>query len=190
MAGGNLFKNRIKGSASYIIESLFIILQEKPFKSISIGEITNKAGVHRTTFYRNFSDKEEVIKQFYKCFLREYLDKLLHNNPATAQEYLEVFADSCYAYKTELMLIYQNDLDHYFVQIATAGYVAKYCAQGMSVEEELAISYHYGGLYSILHWWCMQEMTITPAEMAKNFYNMDGIKLQGGKYKYCWRFEE
>ena len=48
----------------YISESLLILMEGKAYDDISIGEITAKAGVNRSTYYRNFSSKNEIIK-FY-----------------------------------------------------------------------------------------------------------------------------
>ena len=190
MSINNLSEYHIKNSASYIIESLFIIMRDKPFASISIGEITKKACVHRTTFYRNFDNKEEIIKKFYECFVHSYLEALAISRPKNAQEYLKIFFSSCYEYKKELLLLYKNKLDHYFVEIAEAKYIKTYYADGMSVEQEMSICYHYGGLYSILHWWCEQGMSMSSEEIADYFYKMDGVKVRGGHYRHSWAFEE
>jgi AcrR family transcriptional regulator len=40
-----------------IEQSLFSLLQKKPYAEISIAEITRKADVSRTSFYRNYENK-------------------------------------------------------------------------------------------------------------------------------------
>ena len=45
----------------YIIQSLFILMKTKDYSDITIQDITNKAGVNRSTYYRNFSCKENII---------------------------------------------------------------------------------------------------------------------------------
>ncbi len=47
-----------------IEHALFKLLQKKPYTEISIAEITRKAKVSRTSFYRNYDQKDEVIAQF------------------------------------------------------------------------------------------------------------------------------
>lgn len=49
--------------------ALIELLREKEFKDISISEITRTAQVGRISFYRNYSEKEDV--------LRQYISKLL-----------------------------------------------------------------------------------------------------------------
>lgn len=50
-----------KRAKDYIIEALLLLMKKKRYPDIKIADITNKAGVNRVTFYRNFSSKEEVI---------------------------------------------------------------------------------------------------------------------------------
>ena len=42
--------------------AMIYLMGEKPYDSISISEITQRAGVSRTAFYRNYSSKENVIR--------------------------------------------------------------------------------------------------------------------------------
>lgn len=41
----------------YISEALILLLEKKEFSEITIKEITKKAGVNRSTYYRNFKSK-------------------------------------------------------------------------------------------------------------------------------------
>ena len=44
-------------------------MENKDYKDITITDITNKAGVNRITFYRNFDSKDEIInKHLEKSF--------------------------------------------------------------------------------------------------------------------------
>ena len=55
-------------------ESIFtalIQLMQKEFHNITITEITEKAGVSRMSYYRNYSSKEDI--------LIKYLDRILMN---------------------------------------------------------------------------------------------------------------
>ena len=42
-------------------DALFRAMKEKPFSKITINEIADAAGVNRSTWFRNFSDKNEAI---------------------------------------------------------------------------------------------------------------------------------
>lgn len=56
----------------HITESLIKLLRKKPLQDISISEIVNEAGVGRTSFYRNFDTKEEVIKKYISRMIEEW----------------------------------------------------------------------------------------------------------------------
>jgi AcrR family transcriptional regulator len=60
---------QIQRTKQWIFEAMLLLMDEKPYEQIGISEITEKAGVARTSFYRNFSGKDDVILQ--------YLDNIL-----------------------------------------------------------------------------------------------------------------
>ena len=53
---------------AYVVEhltsSMLELLKEKPINEISISELCGMAGVGRTSFYRNYKEKEDIIKAY------------------------------------------------------------------------------------------------------------------------------
>ncbi len=49
----------------YIVQALFKLMAEYGYEKISVIDIANKAGVSRTTFYRNFKRKEDIIIYYF-----------------------------------------------------------------------------------------------------------------------------
>ena len=60
----------------YITESLMLLLKKKSFAMITIQEITAKAGVNRSTYYRNFTSKTEIIKYYFDNLHKEYYNNM------------------------------------------------------------------------------------------------------------------
>ena len=56
----------------HITSSVLKLLREKPLQEISISEIVNEAAVGRTSFYRNFETKEDVIKRYISCLIEQW----------------------------------------------------------------------------------------------------------------------
>ena len=56
-----------------IEEALLSLMQEQPYKNITIRSLTERAGLSRQTFYLNFSDKEEVLTRHLSRMLEEIL---------------------------------------------------------------------------------------------------------------------
>ncbi len=51
--------------------AMVYLASEKPFNEISIAELTRRAGVSRTAFYRNYDSKDEVLKEIGQTVINE-----------------------------------------------------------------------------------------------------------------------
>ncbi len=54
-------ETRSKLSREWMCQALIQLMEKKPFSRISITEITKKAGVSRITFYRHYTNKEDIF---------------------------------------------------------------------------------------------------------------------------------
>ncbi len=48
----------------HLTAALLKLLAEKELRSISVSEIAAAAGVHRVSYYRNYSGKEEILREY------------------------------------------------------------------------------------------------------------------------------
>lgn len=55
-----------------ITNALIGLLGEKEFKDISVSEITRTAQVGRISFYRNYAEKEDILRQHIKALLKKW----------------------------------------------------------------------------------------------------------------------
>ena len=53
-------------------KALLELLNTKNLKDIKISEITEKAQVGRVSFYRNYKDKEDILKQYLDKIIKEW----------------------------------------------------------------------------------------------------------------------
>ncbi|NQD53414.1 TetR/AcrR family transcriptional regulator, partial [Bacillus altitudinis] len=51
---------RATESKQQLRKALFQLLKEKEWGKISVQDLTNKAGIHRTTFYQHYEDKFDL----------------------------------------------------------------------------------------------------------------------------------
>ena len=79
-----------------ITNALLRLLKEKELKDISISEITATAQVSRISFYRNYEDKDSVIKEYMYLTLNEWNK----NNPKSSQHTEEDILGELFAYLT------------------------------------------------------------------------------------------
>ncbi|MCI8280897.1 MAG: TetR/AcrR family transcriptional regulator [Lachnospiraceae bacterium] len=82
---------------AYVIEhltnALLELLEEKSLNQISISELCNLAGVGRTSFYRNFETKEDILRAHIKHLFQGWV-KEWENEPKAplAQLVYQVFS--------------------------------------------------------------------------------------------------
>lgn len=168
-----LLTKHLRTSLCDMVESCFDIMKEKKLCDITVAEISKKASVHRSTFYRNFDSKEDIVKAFLTCLFAEYLSILQYSKPKNRQEYILLFFQNFYRYKTEMLLCYQNDLVSFLINM----YEQKYLINIDNTETKLAAIYHYGGVYKLLLWWFDQGMRLSPEKLACMINSMQPIKL-------------
>ena len=94
----------------YISKSLLILMAQKDFLNITINEITDKAGVNRSTYYRNFSSKEDIVKFYFSNIMQNYLDEYKTSKNHSFENYMLTLFKHFHKYKKELLLIYKNGL--------------------------------------------------------------------------------
>ncbi|MBP3197978.1 MAG: TetR/AcrR family transcriptional regulator [Butyrivibrio sp.] len=97
-----------------ITNTLLELLKEKELSDINIGEITDKAEVSRNSFYRNYADKEDIIRKYLYQFLSEWDAEWKQKNSDSNAElfghlfmYLKQHGDM-------MMLIQKRGLFHLF----------------------------------------------------------------------------
>ena len=52
---------RIRRTRDTLGDALVELIREKPFDSITVQEILDRAGVGRSTFYTHYSDKQDLF---------------------------------------------------------------------------------------------------------------------------------
>ena len=95
----NIMDNTEKNSyvKKQITNALLSLLKEKELKDISISEITTTAQVSRVSFYRNYNDKDTIIKDYIHLTLNEWNK----NHPKTEEHTEDDILGDIFAYITE-----------------------------------------------------------------------------------------
>ena len=52
---------RVRRTHKLLWEALLILMAEQAFETISVKEICDRAMVHRTTFYKHYEDKYDLL---------------------------------------------------------------------------------------------------------------------------------
>jgi len=154
---------------SYIIEALIKLLEKKNYNSIRIDQIVNTAGVSRSTFYRCFHTKDEIINGYLKQKEQEFLHRIgteNHNIKDAVYTAFLTFKEN----KIFFELLEKNHLSFLYLEYMNA-------AMATSFTSTFAVdpfqSYFYSGaLYNISIYWLKNGFLQSVNDMTELFYNM------------------
>ncbi len=73
-----------------ITNALLSLMEEKDYESISITDITNKAGLSRVTYYRHFETKDDILVKFFEMNKAKFLDQVKANSLNATPESNEI----------------------------------------------------------------------------------------------------
>lgn len=84
---------RVKRTNKLILDTFINLLKEKAFDDIRISDICDGAMVHRTTFYKHFEDKYDLLKYALRSIINEFEIKSLdfYNNTVSRKFYMNLF---------------------------------------------------------------------------------------------------
>ena len=146
----------------YIMEALIILLEKKKLGDITIKEITNKAGVNRSTYYRNFDSKEEIITYFYRYILNKCIT--MQSSTKKEDHLLNVF-NQFLNYKKELLCLHKNKLSYLLLEVLNDFFSEEIKENNFDVDFE--IYYHTGGIFNTILLWLDDQMKTLPIQLVK-----------------------
>ncbi|MEG0365905.1 MAG: TetR/AcrR family transcriptional regulator [Coprobacillus sp.] len=147
----------------YITDSLLILLKSKSYNSITIAEITTKAGVNRSTYYRNFISKDDIIKQYYEILLITFYSTISDEN-IKLEDYLFKMFSFFYSQRNDLLLLHRHCLSYLLLDALND----KFCSnkQVKNFNDSFSIYYHTGGIFNTFLLWFNNDMNKTPQQMT------------------------
>ena len=151
----------------YIAQALLLLMREKPYAEITIGEITHRAGVNRSTYYRHFDTKESIVRFYFNTVMCEYRQAFSELQSMDFTLYLLTMFQTFYQHKEDLLLLHKEGLSIYLLDVLMAHFRFEEMAKGAPVEQQYRASYHLGGINNNLLLWFSHGMTESPKEMAR-----------------------
>lgn len=110
---------RIKYTREWTFEALNKLLEHKSFQDIKISEIIKKAGISRATFYRNFSNKEDIVilkvKMMFQEFFRDLMDYYEHGGEEDEQYLIQQFFHKVDEEEKVIDTVIQTNLEYTMV---------------------------------------------------------------------------
>jgi AcrR family transcriptional regulator len=183
LAGSNLKTDaRVRRTRDALGDALVALMQEKPFDTITVQEVLDRAHVSRSTFYSHYSDKDDLLmsdaEEFFEALsmaLSEHGDKSDRVFPV--KEFFHHLADVQPFFKALVKSgRFQENME------LARGHFARGIERRLSelprgksipANERSAIAFtHAGALLSLLTWWLDRGMRESPEQMDDLFHRM------------------
>ncbi len=150
----------------YIIEALFLLMEKNNYEDISITEITNKAGVGRISFYRNFNSKEDIIKSFIHNITFTFLKE---SNISYKYDNLDIYITKLFThlekYKKEAYLIYKAGLIHLLKEEFENTFLNN------NTYNNYKSYFIIGGIFNVYYYWLINGCKESPKELSAKLIN-------------------
>jgi AcrR family transcriptional regulator len=171
---------RILRTRDTLGDALIELMHDKPFDSITVQQVLDRAGVSRSTFYTHYRDKDDLFLSDVEDFL-EQIGTLLTRRSAPA----------CRLFPVEELFTHLADLPSISEVINRSGKGPDVRELGIgcfarSIEKrlifagvkqsrlELNATAHSlaGSLFSLLDWWLRNDKTMAPKDLDAHFHRL------------------
>ena len=164
-------------SKNEITNALLQLMKQYPYHEISVKQIVIEAQIVRKTFYRNYSDKDDVLDAYLNNIMTEYATMLQQIKDCGVTNVLNVVFDFCCLHKEFLLLLYKNHLMYLLLDKLNTfipnshEQVINHNSAFYKISHELQINYilafNIGSIWNIIVMWIAHGMTESPEEIKK-----------------------
>ena len=173
---------RVRRTRDALGDALIALMHEKPFETITVQDVLDRAHVGRSTFYSHYSDKDDLLMsdadEFYERVamglsakgeaservfpVREFFSHIVE-----ARQFVNALSSSG-KMQDNLELMrghFARGIERRLAELPRG--------QSIPASERPAISFaHAGALLSLLTWWIDGGMRQSPAEMDQLFHRV------------------
>lgn len=173
---------RVRRTRDALGDALVSLMQEKPFDTITVQDVLDRAKVGRSTFYSHYSDKDDLLmsdaEEFFESVammlsvrgdtsdrvfpVREFFGHIIE-----AKKFVDALA-SAGKFNDNMELargLFARGIERRLAELPKG--------QGIPENERPAIAFaHAGALLALLTWWVDRGMKQPPAEMDELFHRL------------------
>ena len=173
---------RVRRTRDALGDALIALMQEKPFDTITVQEVLDRAHVSRSTFYSHYSDKDDLLmsdaEEFFEALstaLSAHDDKSDRVFPV--KEFFTHLAEVQPFYKALVKSgKFQENMElarGHFARGIERRLAELPRGRSIPANELPAIAFtQAGALLSLLTWWLDRGMREPPAQMDELFHRM------------------
>ncbi|MGI6508232.1 MAG: TetR/AcrR family transcriptional regulator C-terminal domain-containing protein [Saccharofermentanales bacterium] len=151
-----------------IVSAFNELLRDNNFSKITVSSIVSLANISRTTFYRHFKDKYDIIHWFHSQ--NNMISHLVFQENRGLKECLYygllVIQKHRHIYIQVLDYVGQNSFHNYYTQLIEEGCKNFIGEENLSKEILIAIKVYAYGITYVICDWIKNEIDESPEELA------------------------
>ena len=171
---------RVRATRDVLGDALIALMHEKPFESITVQHVLDRAKVSRSTFYSHYSDKNDLFLSDVEDFFEMFSTALIRHNDtsnrvAPVQEFFAHVADmrqlvSSMAASQKIRDVFDLGQGH-FARAIDQRLATLPATRNLSPTRRSALAHaSAGSLFSLLNWWLSHGGSTTPVQMDALFH--------------------
>jgi AcrR family transcriptional regulator len=173
---------RVRATRDALGDAIVALMHEKPFESITVQHVLDRAHVSRSTFYSHYSDKNDLFLSDVEDFFEMMSTALIrHGDTSTrvapVQEFFAHVAEmrqfiSSMAASEKVRDVMELGQGH-FARAIEQRLAAFPATRNPSATRRSAVAHaSAGALFSLLNWWLNHGRSTTPAQIDALFHQM------------------
>ena len=162
-------KNSNFFSRDCMVQALIQLLKTKSLSNITITELTERAGVSRMTYYRNYHSLDEIFSSYLKDLVESYRqdvatwpDKGNYNDSRNMLHCYEYFNH----YKEFIACLVQTGLGHLLLQALDSYILDTYYTEDKGRDFYYTLRAFSGSLYNIYVTWILENSKESAEEIV------------------------
>lgn len=178
---------RVRRTRALLGQALRDLILEKPYDSITIQDITDRADLNRATFYLHYASKEELLMDSLEQQFDALVEQMeaekngrpLWENTATIRIIFEYVAENAALFKVLLGPQGQGYVMHrvlnYIAQVDEEEMAAAFGEDALPIPNVILARYFAGALFALISWWLEQDMPYSPTYMAETLLQLCAV---------------
>lgn len=149
------------------ITALLTLLTERPFSSLRVIDVVNKAGYARRTFYHYFQSLEDVLTTYLNQLTCSLFSQLAQKNHQQFTEIVFYFFNFWQQHRQVLLLLQKNQLLHLLERAWLDNLQHSALASLPTKNASYLQNFAIGGTFAMLINWLNHGATKSPTEMVQ-----------------------
>ncbi len=173
---------------SWMIDSLLQLMKTIPYDEITITQITNKAGVSRMTYYRNYLSKDEILASYNEYLTEEFASITRTIKEMNNSSYFKALFD--FSSKCKDYLYTLNKTQKLYIILEAINKNVDVITKDNDEENIYYYKFFAGAIFNTLISWIISGTKESSEEMAEKLVDFIGnntLKHKIELYQYSFK---